>query len=180
MKLTAISTKSIDTLAAEMLENGISSKKLGEAREPSYLSEGEIRFVEYGYEGEPAEKDAEGNITKQSTRFIKLITDKGESCSLSRLQASFFQAEDMTPEALESKMMEVKNGKNAGSFFLPSNVTANPFLQGNQASAMLKLVNKTFVCKQIKGVQSVYKEDGYWTPAEVVTKPVTLFALTQK
>lgn len=175
MKLTEISSKSVSEIEAILEAEGISKKKLSEARETSFIPEGEVKFVAFDIAGEPEKKDANGNVTERSTRYVKLITDKGHVCSLSRLQGSLFVGSDV-----ESGISEIKTGNNAGKYFLKNNTTPNTFLSGNQAQAMKTLIGKTFVCEHIKGLRSVYDENGYFSAEEVKTEPYTVFALTSK
>ena len=175
MKITEITSKSIETLTAELKASGISEKKLDQARETSFLSEGEVKFVDYSINGDDATEK------QQSTKYICLTTDKGETVSMSRLQASLFipQTEEVAEETLKA-VARINGGTHEGKFYLKTNTVINPFLQGNQASALKKLVGKTFICKHIPGLQSVYKSEGYFSAEEVETKTVTLFQLIQK
>lgn len=167
MKLTEISSKSVSEIEAILESEGISKKKLSEARENSFIPEGEVKFASFDFAGEPAKEG------KKSTRYVKLITDKGHTCSLSRLQGSLFIGSDV-----KSAISEIKTGNNAGKYFLKSNTTPNTFLSGNQAQALKTLTSKTFVCEHIKGLRSVY--DDYFSAEEVKTEPYTIFALTSK
>ena len=137
MKMSEINSKTVEQLTTMLEGEGISKAKLSEARESSFLPEGEtIKFVEFEVKGELGGKDENGN-EKQNTRYIQLRTDKGHICSLSRLQASNFigTIDDSCFGEIKKETSPIK-----GSFFLKTNTVANPFLQGNQAQAIKNLL----------------------------------------
>ena len=172
MKITDLKTKELGTLTTELKNLGISEKKLDSARETSFLTEGVHEFADYDVIGDDDKK------------YIMLITSKGENVSLSRLQASMLTVpENLTPANLKKHIVgacvKIKSGDNAGKFYLKTNAIPNTFLQGNQASALIKLVGKKFTCSHIEGVQSVYLKGGYSNVNEMEVKPVVLFKLEQ-
>lgn len=175
MKMTEINSKTVEQLTAMLESEGISKAKLSEARESSFLPEGEtIKFVEFEVKGEAGETDTDGNVIKQSSRYIQLKTDKGTACSLSRLQAANFIGE-ITPDSL----MEIKKEGSPlkGSFFLKTNTVANPFLQGNQAQAIKNLLNKEFTVSHINGVRGKFNAEGQWDKDSYETEAYTLYRL---
>lgn len=175
MKMTEINSKTVEQLTAMLESEGISKAKLSEARESSFLPEGEtIKFVEFEVKGDAEVKDASGNVTTKNSRYIQLKTDKGYGCSLSRLQASNFVGE-VTHEAIGEIKKELSELK--GSFYLKTNTVANAFLQGNQAQAIKNLLNKEFVVKHIPGVKGKYVPAGQWDRDTFETDPLILFAL---
>ena len=176
MKISEINSKSAVQVATILENEGVSRSKLSEARESSFLPENEpIKFVEFEVKGDHEEKDATGEIIKNNSRYVQLKTDKGYVCSLSRLQASNFVGE-LKPEAL----VEIKKeGSLKGSFFLKPNTTPNAFLQGNQAQALLNLLNKKFVVKHIPGIRGKYVPSGQWDKDTFETDPYTLYQLQQ-
>ncbi|PZX20134.1 hypothetical protein LX69_00587 [Breznakibacter xylanolyticus] len=173
MKITDnILHSSVEQIADYLIEAGISSSKLIGTYGNSFIPDGAvIKFTDFEIKGE-RETVVDG-VKIPSTRYIQLITDKGYVCSLSRLQASVFIGDP------ENGITEIQSGIHKGKFFLKTNTTPNPFLMGNQASALKKLVGKSFLCNHISGFRSIYCSEGYHSIDELQIEPYTICKLTE-
>ena len=166
MKISEIEAISLEDLTAQLEAKGISPRKLSGATVSSELPEGKVTFTEYSV--------VNTTIDDKESAFIVVHTDKGDKCTLSRLQAAIFKG---TTEEAQKAIVATKKGDN---YYLPTPEIVNPKLQGNQAAALKMLVGKTFNCKKVEGLRSTYKAEGYDSIEEVEIKPYITYALEAK
>jgi hypothetical protein len=155
MKIQEFKNLSVKELTEQLIEKGIKNTKLDKALGTIHLpSEG--KFVDYEVRGEVVGDD--------DYRHIALITEKGESISLSRLQITAFKGDET-----EENVFEVgENAKNPGTFYLKGEETPNPHLTGNQATALKKLMFSNFKAEEVTLKRMKYVKGGYSSKDEVL------------
>lgn len=164
MKIENFSNLSLEELTETLEKEGIAKGRLSEAMESSFLPASGTFSAEPELSG------------KDKYKHIRINTTTGEGISLSRLQIRGFNSENEVD--IENDILETgENAKNPNTFYLRSNITVNPHLQGNQAALIQKLVGKKFTAKPVKVRTTLYNEDGYQSREEVVTKIVDAYEI---
>lgn len=165
-----ITSVSVEELQVMLKENGISANRLDGAISVSYLpASGKFVFAKFdGYN--EGDEMPDGKIAENNTRHIRLVTEKGEEISLSRLQMSGFVGE------INKEIDIVESAKK--TFYLRSNSTPNAFISGNQAAALKKLIGKSFTAEPFPMKRSKYVPEGFKDPADVKIVAADTYKIT--
>jgi hypothetical protein len=164
---TTLTVQEISDMASA---EGVNSNRLDGAVSASFLP-ASGSFTGFGFDGyKEGDVLGDGTVATQTTKHLRMITESGDSISLSRLQISGFEgAPDMENDVLESAK---------GKFYLRSNCTPNPQLSGNQAAIVKKLIGKKFTAAPIKLIRTKYVEGGFSSKDEVKTVTADCYKVT--
>lgn len=165
MKIEEIQDLTIEDLTKQLEEAGINKNRLSGAMESNHLQP-KGTFTHFEVKGE------------DNFKHVRVYTDKGDSISMSRIQARGTQFEDgKTKDSLnEADFMESQNN----GFFLRSNMVVNSHLQGNQAAILKRIIGKKFEAKKVAYMTTVYNPDGYDSWDEVEIAPQESYELVIK